>query len=61
MFLCLDFGIQLSQQAQVLCLVHSTPRLWVSAVSGPEFGTQRLLRWHFKTGVFAVIDGSANH
>ena len=57
----LDFGLQLSHQAQVHCLVNSTPRLWVSAVSGPEFGTQRLRRWHFKTGVFVVIDGSAKH
>ena len=61
MFLCLDFGLQLGQQAQVLYLVHSTPRLWVSAVSGPGFGIQRLWRWHFKLVVFALVDGGAEH
>ena len=42
-------------------LSNGTPRLWVSAVSGLEFGTQRLRRWHFKFCVFAVTDGSVKH
>ena len=61
MFLCFDFELQLTPQAGNLGLMQSTSRIWVSAISGLEFGTQRLWRWHFKLVAFALVDGSAEH
>ena len=61
MLVCFDFELQLSPRACFLRLMHSTSRHRVSAISGSGFGVQRLLRWHFKLVVFALVDGSAEH
>ena len=60
-FLCFDFELQLTPQAGNLGLMQSMCRIWVSAISGLEFGTQRPWRCHFKFFVFTVTDGSAKH
>ena len=58
MFLCFDFGLQLTPRAGNLGLMQSTSRIWVSANSGLEFGTQRPWRCHFKFFVFTGPTGA---
>ena len=41
MFLCFDFELRLTPQDGNLGLMQSMSRIWASAISGLEFGTQR--------------------